>query len=110
MEYESGGIPEYWLIDPERQQAEYRVQFAVQDGEPFRLLNVILDRQLGQIGALTIRTGDPARDFAEYEAALAASTPDSGVDSAYVELKRDALERATPEAGPAAPAAEAAAQ
>lgn len=29
-----------------------------------------LEAQLGQIGALTIRTGDPARDFAEYEAAL----------------------------------------
>ena len=29
-----------------------------------------LETQLGQIGALTIRTGDPARDFAEYEAAL----------------------------------------
>jgi class 3 adenylate cyclase len=30
-----------------------------------------LEAQLGQIGALTLRTGDPARDFAEYEAALA---------------------------------------
>jgi class 3 adenylate cyclase len=29
-----------------------------------------LEGQLGQIGALTLRTGDPARDFAEYEAAL----------------------------------------
>jgi len=29
-----------------------------------------LETQLGQIGALTIRAGDPARDFAEYEAAL----------------------------------------
>jgi class 3 adenylate cyclase len=30
-----------------------------------------LEGQLGQIGALTLRTGDPARDYAEYEAALA---------------------------------------
>ena len=29
-----------------------------------------LEAQLGLIGALTIRAGDPARDFAEYEAAL----------------------------------------
>jgi predicted negative regulator of RcsB-dependent stress response len=52
--------------------------------------------------------GDAAQARTEYEAALAASTPDSGVDSAYVELKRDALERAAPVADP--PAAEAAAQ
>ena len=29
-----------------------------------------LEGQLGQIGALTLRTGDPGRDYAEYEAAL----------------------------------------
>jgi class 3 adenylate cyclase len=29
-----------------------------------------IEAQLGQIGALTIRVGDPARDYAEYEAAL----------------------------------------
>ncbi len=29
-----------------------------------------LETQLGQIGALTLRTGDPARDYSEYEAAL----------------------------------------
>jgi class 3 adenylate cyclase len=29
-----------------------------------------LEGQLGQIGALTLRTGDPGRDFKEYEAAL----------------------------------------
>ena len=29
-----------------------------------------LEGQLGQIGALTLRTGDPVRDFAEYERAL----------------------------------------
>jgi class 3 adenylate cyclase len=29
-----------------------------------------LEAQLGQIGALTVRAGDPARDYAEYEAAL----------------------------------------
>jgi class 3 adenylate cyclase len=29
-----------------------------------------LEGQLGQIGALTLRTGDPARDYAEYETAL----------------------------------------
>jgi class 3 adenylate cyclase len=29
-----------------------------------------LEGQLGQIGAFTLRTGDPARDYAEYEAAL----------------------------------------
>jgi len=29
-----------------------------------------LEGQLGQIGALTLRTGDPAKDFADYEAAL----------------------------------------
>src|SRR5512143_3532915 len=30
-----------------------------------------LEGQLGQIGALTLRTGDPVRDYEEYEAALA---------------------------------------
>jgi len=44
--------------------------------------------------------GDPAQARREYGAAIEASTPGSGVDSAYVELKRDAL-------GPAEPAVEA---
>src|SRR5512143_2871179 len=30
-----------------------------------------LEGQLGQIGALTLRSGDPVRDYEEYEAALA---------------------------------------
>ena len=59
--------------------------------------------------------GDAAQARSEYDAAIAASTPVSGIDSAYVELKRDALAQPgtvpTAEA-PAAdqPAAEAAAK
>jgi len=54
--------------------------------------------------------GDAAQARAEYEAAIEASTADSGVDRAFVELKRDALARVA--AAPAAeqPAAEAPAQ
>lgn len=35
--------------------------------------------------------GDAANARVEYDAAIAASTPESGVESAFVELKRDAL-------------------
>lgn len=46
--------------------------------------------------------GDAAQARVEYDAAIAASTPESGVETAFVELKRDALGEA---AAPAAPAA-----
>jgi predicted negative regulator of RcsB-dependent stress response len=45
--------------------------------------------------------GDPAQARREYDAAVKASTPESGIDSTFVELKRDAL-------GPVAPAVDAA--
>jgi predicted negative regulator of RcsB-dependent stress response len=56
--------------------------------------------------------GDTAQARTEYDAAIEASTPGSGVDVAYVELKRDALERATAADASAAdqPPAEAPAQ
>jgi len=50
---------------------EGREVFLVHVHSRLRLLQQrFLEAQLGQIGALTLRTGDPARDFAEYEAAL----------------------------------------
>ena len=50
--------------------------------------------------------GDPAAARKEYESALAAGGPESGVDESYVELKRDALAQAAPAAAAAhAPAA-----
>jgi predicted negative regulator of RcsB-dependent stress response len=48
--------------------------------------------------------GDAAQARTEYDAAIAASTPESGIDTAFVELKRDALGQVA-----AAPAADAAA-
>jgi class 3 adenylate cyclase len=48
-----------------------REVFLVHVHSRLRLLQQrFLEGQLGQIGALTLRTGDPARDFAEYEEAL----------------------------------------
>jgi predicted negative regulator of RcsB-dependent stress response len=56
--------------------------------------------------------GDAAQARTEYDAAIEASAPGSGVDTAYVELKRDALERAPAADASAAgqPAVEAPAQ
>ena len=48
--------------------------------------------------------GDAAQARTEYDSAIKASTPESGVDTAYVELKRDALGQPAP-----APAADVAA-
>jgi len=48
--------------------------------------------------------GDAAQARTEYDAAIAASTPGGGIDTAFVELKRDALGQAA-----AVPAADAAA-
>ena len=48
--------------------------------------------------------GDAAQARTEYDSAIKASSPESGVDTAYVELKRDALGQAAP-----APAADVAA-
>jgi class 3 adenylate cyclase len=50
---------------------ESREVFLVHVHSRLRILQQrFLEGQLGQIGALTLRTGDPARDFADYEAAL----------------------------------------
>jgi class 3 adenylate cyclase len=50
---------------------EGREVFLVHVHSRLRLLQQrFLEGQLGQIGALTLRTGDPAKDFADYEAAL----------------------------------------
>jgi predicted negative regulator of RcsB-dependent stress response len=53
--------------------------------------------------------GDTAQARTEYDAAIKASTPESGIDTAYVELKRDALGQATTAAAAATTAAPAAA-
>lgn len=63
------GAPLPDLPAPERDEG--REVFLVHVHSRLRILQQrFLEGQLGQIGALTIRTGDPARDFAEYEAAL----------------------------------------
>ena len=51
---------------------EGREVFLVHVHSKLRVLQQrFLEGQLGQIGALTLRTGDPARDFQEYEQGLA---------------------------------------
>jgi class 3 adenylate cyclase len=63
------GTPLPDLPAPERDEG--REVFLVHVHSRLRILQQrFLESQLGQIGALTLRTGDPARDFAEYEAAL----------------------------------------
>jgi len=63
------GSPLPDLPAPERDEG--REAFLVHVHSRLRILQQrFLEGQLGQIGALTLRTGDPARDFAEYEAAL----------------------------------------
>ena len=49
--------------------------------------------------------GDTAQARTEYDAAIKASTPDSGIDSAFVELKRDAHARPDAPAAADVPAA-----
>jgi len=49
--------------------------------------------------------GDSVQARTEYDAAIKASTPESGIDSAFVELKRDALGQAVPAPAADAPAA-----
>ena len=49
--------------------------------------------------------GDAAQARTEYDAAIKASTPQSGIDSTFVELKRDSLVPPVPEPAAAAPAA-----
>ncbi len=53
--------------------------------------------------------GDPAAARKEYDAALEAAGPDSGLDRKFVELKRDAQAQAAPSPAAAAPEAPAAA-
>jgi predicted negative regulator of RcsB-dependent stress response len=48
--------------------------------------------------------GDAAQARTEYDAAIKASTPESGIDSAFVELKRDALAQRAPVPAADAPA------
>jgi class 3 adenylate cyclase len=63
------GAPLPDLPAPERDEG--RDVFLVHVHSHLRILQQrFLEGQLGQIGALTLRTGDPARDYAEYEAAL----------------------------------------
>ena len=68
-------------------------------------------------GDVLASKGDAAAAYDAYEAALAAGGEESGLDRAFVELKRDSLNQAAPVAtpagpapAPAAPAPEAAAQ
>ena len=49
--------------------------------------------------------GDAAQARTEYDAAIKASTPQSGIDSVFVELKRDALVPSVPAPAADAPAA-----
>ena len=63
------GAPLPDLPAPERDEG--RDVFLVHVHSHLRILQQrFLEGQLGQIGALTLRTGDPGRDYAEYEAAL----------------------------------------
>lgn len=63
------GTPLPDLPAPERDEG--REVFLVHVHSRLRILQQrFLEAQLGQIGALTLRTGDPARDFAEYESAF----------------------------------------
>lgn len=63
------GSPLPDLPAPERDEG--RDVYLVHVHSRLRILQQrFLEGQLGQIGALTLRTGDPARDYAEYEAAL----------------------------------------
>jgi class 3 adenylate cyclase len=64
------GSPLPDLPSPERDEG--RDVFLVHVHSRLHILQQrFLESQLGQIGALTLRNGDPARDFAEYETALA---------------------------------------
>jgi len=64
------GSPLPDLPAPERDQG--RDVYLVHVHSRLRILQQrFLEGQLGQIGALTLRAGDPARDYEEYEAALA---------------------------------------
>src|SRR5512132_3339113 len=64
------GSPLPDLPPPERDQG--RDVYFVHVHSRLRLLQQrFLEAQLGQIGALTLRGGDPARDYEEYDAALA---------------------------------------
>src|SRR5512134_1366653 len=63
------GAPLPDLPAPERDEG--RDVYLVHVHSHLRVLQQrFLEGQLGQIGALTLRTGDPARDYEEYEAAL----------------------------------------
>jgi class 3 adenylate cyclase len=56
---------------PAPESDEGREAFLVHVHSRLRTLQVrFVESQLGQIGALTMRVGDPARDYSEYEAAL----------------------------------------
>ncbi|HXK09410.1 MAG TPA: adenylate/guanylate cyclase domain-containing protein [Vicinamibacteria bacterium] len=63
------GAPLPELPAPERDEG--RDAYLVHVHSRLRMLQQrFLETQLGQIGALTLSPGDPARDYAEYEAAL----------------------------------------
>jgi class 3 adenylate cyclase len=65
------GSPLPDLPAPERDNG--REVFFVHVHSRLRILQQrFLEAQLGQIGALTVRSGDPARDYTEYESALQA--------------------------------------
>ena len=103
--------------DPElRRVAKTRLaRVLIEQGKHDEALALLDASQAGAFGGLVheIRgdalaaKGDAAAARTEYEAALAAGGPESGVDSAFVELKRDALAHSAPPpaAAPAAPEA-----
>lgn len=101
--------------DPElRQVAQTRLaRVLVEQGKHDEALALLDAGQAGAFGGLVheIRgdalaaKGDAAAARTAYDAALAASGPESGLDSAFIELKRDAL---APSAAPPAEAAAAA--
>jgi predicted negative regulator of RcsB-dependent stress response len=82
----------------------------VEQGKPDEALALLDVAQAGAFAALAheIRgdaltaKGDAAAAHKEYASALDAAGPDSGLDSAFVELKRDSLAQSAPASAPAA--------
>ncbi len=85
----------------------------VEQGKHDEALALLDVSQSGAFAALVHETrgdafaakGDLAQARTEYDAAIKASTPESGIDSTFVELKRDALVPAAPAPAADAPAA-----
>lgn len=102
-----------------RQVAKTRLaRVLLEQGKHDEVLALLDPAQAGAFAALAHEVrgdafaakGDVAQARIEYEAAIEASTPDSGIDIAFVELKRDALAQVAAATAADQPAAEAPAQ